>query len=69
MKIEGEKAKSSAKAQAGKTSETKKYTVKKGDSLNRIAKENNMTLDKLCQLNSLARKRNIYPGQVILVNK
>ncbi|MCE5282972.1 MAG: LysM peptidoglycan-binding domain-containing protein, partial [Deltaproteobacteria bacterium] len=59
-------------AQAGKTSETstvKKYTVKKGDSLNRIARENNMTLDKLRQLNSLARKNNIYPGQVILINK
>jgi membrane-bound lytic murein transglycosylase D len=67
----GGKAKSSAKAQASKSSETsvKKYTVKKGDSLNRIAKENNMTLDKLCQLNSLARKHNIYPGQVILINK
>jgi membrane-bound lytic murein transglycosylase D len=45
----------------------KKYTIKKGDSLNRIARENNMSLEKLLTLNRMAQKDNIRPGQVILV--
>ncbi|MHB8908726.1 MAG: LysM peptidoglycan-binding domain-containing protein [Syntrophales bacterium] len=45
----------------------KKYTVKKGDNLNKIARENNISLDKLLELNSLARKNSIQPGQVILI--
>jgi membrane-bound lytic murein transglycosylase D len=44
----------------------KKYRVKKGDSLNRIANENNTTLDKLRQLNSLSNDV-VYPGQVVQV--
>ncbi len=52
-----------------KTAETPagvKYTVKKGDSLNRIAGENNTTPDKLRQLNNLSNDQ-IFPGQVVLV--
>ncbi|MBU0575752.1 MAG: LysM peptidoglycan-binding domain-containing protein [Proteobacteria bacterium] len=45
----------------------KKYTVRKGDSLNKIARKNNMSLDKLLDINRLARKDNIYPGQVIMI--
>jgi LysM repeat protein len=45
----------------------KKYTIKKGDSLNRIARENGMTLDKLLNLNRMVKKDNIHPGQVILI--
>ena len=41
--------------------------MKKGDSLNKIARENNMSLDKLLDLNSLARKNSIHPGQIILI--
>jgi membrane-bound lytic murein transglycosylase D len=48
-------------APAGKT-----YTVKKGDSLSRIADENNTTLEKLRQLNKLSSDL-IYPGQVMQV--
>ena len=44
----------------------KKYTVRKGDSLNRIASENNTTPDKLRQLNNLSNDV-IYPGQVVQV--
>lgn len=57
------------KSQTDKTTKTpvvKKYTVKKGDSLNRIAGENNTTLDKLRQLNNLSDD-NLYPGQVVQV--
>jgi membrane-bound lytic murein transglycosylase D len=45
----------------------KKYTVKKGDTLNKIARENGMTIEKLRQLNSKIRKDTIQPGQVILI--
>ena len=58
------------KSQSGKETDSKKvrkYTVKKGDSLNKIARENNMTLDKLLDLNNLAGKNSIHPGQVILI--
>jgi membrane-bound lytic murein transglycosylase D len=65
-----EKEKTGIKSALGKHKEVSKvikYTVKKGDNLNKIAKENNISLDKLLELNSLARKDNIQPGQVILI--
>jgi LysM repeat protein len=65
-----EKAKSGTKPVPGKVSESaapKKYTIKKGDSLNRIARENNMSLEKLLTLNGMTQKNNIRPGQVILI--
>lgn len=46
---------------------SKKYTVKQGDSLNRIARENNMSLEKLITLNGLVPNDHIHPGQVILI--
>jgi membrane-bound lytic murein transglycosylase D len=64
------KERSMGTSQSGKETDAKKvrkYTVKKGDSLNKIARENNMTLDKLLDLNSLAGKNSIHPGQVILI--
>ena len=65
------KEKTVGKSAYGKETESKKgkkYTVKKGDNLNKIARENNISLDKLLDLNnSLARKDSIQPGQVILV--
>lgn len=64
------KEKAAGKSVSGKETESKKakkYTVKKGDNLNKIARENNISLDKLLDLNSLARKDSIHPGQVILV--
>jgi membrane-bound lytic murein transglycosylase D len=60
----------SAQLEAGKAtgaSAVKTYTVKKGDSLGKIARENSTTLDKLRQLNSKIRKDNIQPGQVIRI--
>ena len=64
------KGKTVAKSVSGKemdSKKVKKYTVKKGDNLNKIARENNISLDKLLDLNSLAQKDSIHPGQVILV--
>ena len=65
-----EKAKPGTKPVPGKVSEStapKQYTVKKGDSLNRIARENDIPLDKLRRLNRMGQKENIRPGQVIRV--
>jgi membrane-bound lytic murein transglycosylase D len=56
----------SATEKAADTPVVKTYTVKKGDSLNKIARENNLTLDMLRQLNKLG-KDGIYPGQVVQV--
>jgi membrane-bound lytic murein transglycosylase D len=60
-----------AKPSPGKNPESKEtkkqYTVKQGDSLNRIARENNISLEKLLTLNRMAQNDPIRPGQVILV--
>ncbi|MBM4315102.1 MAG: LysM peptidoglycan-binding domain-containing protein, partial [Deltaproteobacteria bacterium] len=56
-----------AAAEAVEPSAAKKYTVKKGDTLAKIARENQTTLDKLRRLNGKIRKDNIQPGQVIRI--
>jgi membrane-bound lytic murein transglycosylase D len=50
------------------TTEEEKYIVKKGDSLDRIARKKGVTLDKLREKNNLADKDSLRPGQVIIVN-
>lgn len=57
------------------TAQTKKgsaedefYTVKKGDTLNRIARGHDLTLAELKELNGITREK-IRPGQKILVGK
>ena len=73
-KESGKKSKKTTKAIAkpseGKDSagsHVKKYTVKKGDNLAKIARENNVPVEKLLQWNKLALKENIRPGQVIMI--
>ena len=64
------KVKPGTKPASGNASEStapKQYTVKKGDGLNRIARENNIPLDKLLRLNRMGKNENIHPGQVIRV--
>lgn len=46
---------------------SKTYTVQKGDNLDKIAKKNGISLDKICEINKLAKDDNIRPGQVIVV--
>jgi membrane-bound lytic murein transglycosylase D len=61
--------KAGARAATEKTTDTsieKTYTVKKGDSLIKIARENNTTLEQLRQLNKLSND-NMHPGQVVKV--
>lgn len=70
IRAKKEKTQPGTKPVPGKVSESsapKRYTVKKGDSLNRIARENNIPLDRLLKLNRMGQKENIHPGQVILV--
>jgi len=55
------------KAAASVETAVKTYTVKKGDYLIKIARENNIALDELLDLNNLARKDSISPGQTIIV--
>ena len=45
------------------------YNVKKGDTLPKIAKENNTTVDLITQINGLNKDEYIYEGQTLLVPK
>jgi membrane-bound lytic murein transglycosylase D len=62
----------SKKAVRGKKDHTKaessgSYTVKKGDSLAKIARENGIRLDTLLEKNKLSRQDTIRPGQTIVL--
>ena len=52
---------------SGANDGTKTYTVRDGDSLGKIAKKNGVSLDKILEMNKLAREDNIRPGQVIIL--
>ncbi|MCX5835521.1 MAG: LysM peptidoglycan-binding domain-containing protein, partial [Deltaproteobacteria bacterium] len=62
---------SSKKAVSGTKDHTKaesgSYTVKKGDSLAKIARENGVRLDTLLEKNKLSRQDTIRPGQTIVL--
>lgn len=45
------------------------YTIKKGDSIYKIAKDNNINPELLALLNGLNLNDYIYPNQVILIPK
>lgn len=50
------------------TNDAVTYIVKKGDSLDRIARNNGIKVEKLREKNNLAGKDRLRPGQVIIVN-
>lgn len=52
-----------APASSGSKAGRKSYTVKKGDTLGRIASRNGVTLRQLCKLNGLKTSSKIRPGQ------
>ena len=43
------------------------YTVRRGDTLSKIAKENNVTVAKLQKDNGIKNPNKIYVGQKILI--
>lgn len=45
----------------------KYYTVKKGDTLGKIAARNNTTVSKICKLNGISSKKVLKPGQKLRV--
>jgi len=52
---------------AKKTTPSKTYTVRKGDTLSLIASRNRVSLNRLLQLNNLQRNTLIQPGQIITI--
>ncbi len=44
------------------------YTVKKGDTLSKIARKYGVTIGNICKLNNIHPKKIIRPGQVLRVN-
>lgn len=58
-------AKSTRKAKA---SASKTVTVKKGDSLSRIAARNHTTVTKICKLNGIKASAKLQPGQKLRVS-
>lgn len=59
-------SKSTAKS-SGKSSGSKSYTVRKGDTLSRIASRNGTTVQALCRLNGLKSSSKLRPGQKLKV--
>jgi len=55
------------KKRASLKSKEKTYMVKKGDNLYQIAQRNNISLDKLKEINNLAERENLRPGQTLIV--
>jgi len=43
------------------------YVVRRGDSLFRIAKKHNLSVNELCRLNEISTKQAIKPGQRLLI--
>lgn len=46
-----------------------KYTVQKGDTLGKIAKKYNTTVDELVRINNIKNKNLIYVGQVLVIKE
>jgi len=63
----GNKTNSSDKKKKKEKSNTASYTVKKGDSLAKIARKSGINLDSLIQMNKLSRGDRIRPGQVLII--
>lgn len=54
---------SSSASKNSSASKPKTYTVKRGDSLSRIASRNGITVRQLCKLNGLSTKAKLSPGK------
>lgn len=61
-------AASNAEKRHNKAKTSSTYTVRKGDSLSRIAARHHTTVNKLCRLNGLKSSAKIRPGQKLKVS-
>lgn len=57
----------SKSATTATTSAKKYYTVRKGDTLSKIASRNGTTVSKICKLNGISSKKILKPGQKLRV--
>ncbi|MGD0275450.1 MAG: transglycosylase SLT domain-containing protein [Syntrophales bacterium] len=51
-----------------KTTVSKTYKIRKGDNLYRIAKQNNMSFDRICEINGLKKNTRVRTGQTITLD-
>jgi len=65
----GNYSSSSSKSSDGGSTGTTTYTVKKGDTLSKIASKHGVSLSSLLKLNGLTTKSKIYPGMKIKIKK
>jgi len=66
-KVEYGSGKRAAASKAGKSSASRSYTVRRGDSLSRIASRNGTTVQAICRLNGIKSSSKLRPGQKLRV--
>lgn len=59
--------KGAASSRSNRVSHTSYYTIRRGDSLSRIAINHNTTINRLCQLNRISRETKLQLGQKLKV--
>ena len=50
---------------AERTSRARVYKVRSGDTLSKIAKKYGLTVDRLCRLNNISKRKALKPGQIL----
>lgn len=68
LRLPTEPSKETVEPEKTVVSKTETYTVKKGDTLTKIAKQYNTTVASLVELNGITNPNLIYPGQVLTVS-
>ena len=53
------------KIETGPTAGSRRYTVRRGDTIGRIAKRHSVSIDAMLRANGLSRSSTIHPGQVL----
>ncbi len=50
---------------ANRSTRSKVYKVRPGDTLGKIAQKHGITVDRLCRLNNISRSKTLKPGQIL----
>ena len=50
---------------AERSSRARVYKVRSGDTLSKIAKKYGLTVDRLCRLNNISKRKALKPGQIL----